>query len=321
MEGFARSRFVAQILEKRARDPRQYAREGHSTMDALIYILHTIHEATDYGNCVARMFFTDYSKGFDLIDHSILLRELASLDIDTVLIKWISAFLIGRSRAVKIGNSLSDWKSPRRGPTRTKLGMILFAVMTNNLLREWHLRIEFVDDTTALEILPRNGNSLLNVAVNDIHKFSFEHNMKLNPKKCKEMLINFMQNNNFALRPIVLDNNTVERVTTYKLLGIIISNDLKRNEHIHYLSKKASKHLYSLGILKKVVVTRGGIAKVYLTTITPILEYGVQVWQDIPEFLSNKLESIKKRALHIIYPCHSYLDTLNTTNLSSLKER
>ena len=129
-----------------------------------------------------------------------------------------------------------------------------------------------------------------------------------------------MQNNNFALRPIVLDNNTVERVTTYKLLGIIISNDLKRNEHIHYLSKKASKRLYSLGILKKVVVTRGGIAKVYLTTITPILEYGVQVWQDIPEFLSNKLESIKKRALHIIYPCHSYLDTLNTTNLSSLKK-
>ena len=183
--------------------------------------------------------------------------------------------------------------------------MILFAVMTNNLLRECHLRIEFVDDTTALEILPRNSNSLLNVAVNDIHKFSIEHNMKLNPKKCKEMLIN--------LRPIVLDNNTVERVTTYKLLGIIISDDLKRNEHIHYLSKKASKRLYSLGILKKVVVNRGGIVKVYLTTITPILEYGVQVWQDIPEFLSNKLESIKKRALHIIYPCHSYLDTLNTT--------
>ena len=72
--------------------------------------------------------------------------------------------------------------------------MILFAVMTNNLLREWHLRIKFVDDTAALEILPRNGISLLNVAVNDIHKFSIEHNMKLNPKKCKEMLINFMQN-------------------------------------------------------------------------------------------------------------------------------
>ena len=47
----------------------------------------------------------------------------------------------------------------------------------------------------------------------------------------------------------------------------------------------------------------------------------MQVWRDIPEFLSNKLESIQKRALYIIYPCHSYLDALNTTNFSSLKER
>ena len=48
----------------------------------------------------------------------------------------------------------------------------------------------------------------------------------------------------------------------------------------------------------------------------------LQVWQDIPEFLSNKLQLIQKRALHTIYPaCHSYLDALNINNLSSLKER
>ena len=68
-------------------------------------------------------------------------------------------------------------------------------------------------------------------------------------------------------------------------------------------------------------VNREGILKVYLKTMRPLLEYGVQVWQDIPEFLSNKLESIEKRALYIIYPCHSYLDALNSTNLSSLEER
>ena len=89
---------------------------------------------------------------------------------------------------MRIGNSLTDWKSPREGiPQGMKLGVILFAVMTNNLLRDWHLRIKFVDDTMALEILPGSVISLLNIAVNDIHKFSIEHNMKLNPKKCKEM--------------------------------------------------------------------------------------------------------------------------------------
>ena len=160
---------------------------GTPATDVLIYNLQAIHEATDSGNFGARMFFVDYSKGFDLIDHSIFVRELAFFDIDTVLINWVRAFLTERSQAVRIGNSLSDWKSSRGGiPQGTKLGVILFAVMTNNLLRDWHLRIKFVDDTTALEILPRNDISLLNVAVNDIHKFSIEHNMKLNPKIAKK---------------------------------------------------------------------------------------------------------------------------------------
>ena len=70
MEGFARNRPVAQISENL--DPRQYVREGHSTRDALIYILQAIDEATDRGNCGARIFFADYSKSFDLVDHSIL---------------------------------------------------------------------------------------------------------------------------------------------------------------------------------------------------------------------------------------------------------
>ena len=52
------------------------------------------------------------------------------------------------------------------------------------------------------------------------------------------MLINFTQNDSFSTRPIVLGNNTVKCVTTYKLFGIIISNDLKWNEHIDCISKK-----------------------------------------------------------------------------------
>ena len=32
-------------------------------------------------------------------------------------------------------------------------------------------------------MIPNNGISLLNLAVNDIHKYSMEHNMKLDPEK------------------------------------------------------------------------------------------------------------------------------------------
>ena len=69
----------------------------------------------------------------------------------------------------------------------TKLGVILFKMMTNNLLADWHLRVKFVDDTSAIEKLPRNSISLLNSIVSDIHKFSMDHDLRLNllnVKKC-----------------------------------------------------------------------------------------------------------------------------------------
>ena len=76
MVRFERSRQITQIAENI--DPRQYAREGHSTADALIYLLQSIHEATDTGECAARIdiFCLDSSEGFDLIDHNILLKKL-----------------------------------------------------------------------------------------------------------------------------------------------------------------------------------------------------------------------------------------------------
>ncbi|CAB3993699.1 Hypothetical predicted protein, partial [Paramuricea clavata] len=106
-------------------------------------------------------------------------------------------------QAVRIGSVLSQWQTLMGGiPQGTKLGVVLFMVMTNSLLANWHLRTKFVDDTSVLEIIPRNSISLLNFAVSDIHEFANEHNMKLNPKKCKEMLTNFLHNPNFLLRPI-----------------------------------------------------------------------------------------------------------------------
>ena len=42
---------------------------GYSTTDALLYMLQAVYEATDSGEAFARLFFTDFTKGFDLIDH------------------------------------------------------------------------------------------------------------------------------------------------------------------------------------------------------------------------------------------------------------
>ena len=40
----------------------------------------------------ARTFFADFSMGFDLIDLSILMQELADLEVHPVLLSWITSF-------------------------------------------------------------------------------------------------------------------------------------------------------------------------------------------------------------------------------------
>ena len=180
-------------------------------------------------------------------------------------------------------------------PRGTKLGVILFAVMTNDLIVDcMPLRIKFVDDTTALEIIPRNSISLLNHVATDVHEFSSTQNMKLNPGKCKEMFINFMHDHNILVNPIVLGNKEIECVTNYKLLGVYLNEDLSWNTHIDYIFKKACKRLYSLRILKRAGVASLNILKVYLTIIRPILEYAVPVWQSISGTWSDKHETYRK---------------------------
>ena len=50
------------------------------------------------------------------------------------------------------------------------------------------------------------------MAVTSIHNFAVTHNMKLNPGKCKEMVINFMKNPNFLLGSIVVGSTMIQRL-------------------------------------------------------------------------------------------------------------
>ena len=46
----------------------------------------------------------------------------------------------------------------------------------------------------------------------------------------------------------------VERISSYKLLGVIINENLKWNFHVDYITTKASKKLYPLRLFKRAVV-------------------------------------------------------------------
>ena len=87
-------------------DSKQFPLPGRSTTQALVYLRHTILKSVDGDEMYLRMFFSDFSKGFNLVNHNVLLRELDNLDVDPHLVRWIAAFLTNRNRRVRVGGGL-----------------------------------------------------------------------------------------------------------------------------------------------------------------------------------------------------------------------
>ena len=82
-------------------DTRQYAREEHSTTQALIYLLHVITRQLTQETAVLA-YVCRLLKGFDIIDQNILLQELCFLNVDQTLYVWMKAFLTNRTQALRV---------------------------------------------------------------------------------------------------------------------------------------------------------------------------------------------------------------------------
>ena len=196
---------------------------------------------------------------------------------------------------------------------------ILFAVMVDDLLRSWGPRVKFVDDLTVLEIVPRNSPSVMRYIANDIHSFAFNNNVRLNAKKL--LPVSFLLYDSSVWPPLSLAGAEIDSVESFKFLGIYISSDLSWTKHCDVMVKKANRRLYAIRKLKGARVKENNLVAVYCSLIRSILEYGSVAFAHFPNYLSNTLEGIQKRALSIIYPESSYDVALKRSNLTTLVSR
>ena len=237
--------------------------------------------------------------------------KLSGFDVHNALLRWVAAFLEGRTQFISLINATSTARVLNGGiPQGTKLGPLLFAIMVNDLVSSWVLRAKYVDILTFLEVVPRNCPSMLNFIVNEIESYAI--NMRLNLLKCKELSVDFLRYNSCSWQPIVVDGAFIERVSCFKLLGVYICDSI---------IKRTNRQLYALRVLKNCRLPKQDLLAAYCSLVCSILEYANIVFTNLPQYLSNALENIQKSALRIIEPSMSYSQAMHLTGLSSLQKR
>jgi hypothetical protein len=118
-----------------------------------------------------------------------------------------------------------------------------------------------------------------------------------NTKKTKEMIIHFGKKLTIdSIPPLTIDGDRIERVSYFKLLGVIISSDLSWEQHVSYILKKVSKRYYIIFQLSRIGIPHHDIILIYCSIISSLLEYACPVCQWSPTTLSDDIGESK--ALH-----------------------
>jgi hypothetical protein len=236
---------------------------------------------------------------------------------------WFLSFLSDRSQYVSINSSCSSIKTINAGtPQGTLSGPLDFNLLINDLrfLIEY---LKYVDDTTCVSESGDPLDDSFQHAADFLVSWCSSNGMTINVPKTKEMLIHFGKIYPVQTIPNACINETaVERVRTFKLLGVVFNDQLTWTDHVSYIISKASKRIFCIVQLVKSGLSAHDVVKIYCLIIRSVLEYCCPVWHPgLTSQQSEDIEVIQKRCLKIIFPNTLYRDSLVASNLEKLSDR
>ena len=172
-------------------------------------------------------------------------------------------------------------------------------------------------------VLP-DVNNLLHYYIRDTEQFTQENKMIINKQKTK--IVSFTKSRKWDFPPELSfsDGTLIECVPSVRLVGVIVSQDLRWFQNTKYICDKARSKLWILRRMKVLELNQFQLFDVYIKEIRSILEMAVPVWHPcLTKLQTREIENIQKISFKIIlqHRYKSYELACNTFNTVTLEER
>ena len=280
-------------------------RPNRSTKLALLNMTERWRKSLDENKFVA-IFFLDFRKAFDCLDHKVIMRKLSACGVSGNLYQWISNYLDERRQKTVINGAISENQHVSTGaPQGSLLGPRLFSITANDLpdVSEDHEEDLFADDTTGSCASDTIDTVFVKAQkmVNDISKWSHENSLTIHPKKSVIMILSPKRFTG-PLKQINLDGEPISMVTKTKCLGVTIDDKLQWNDHLTTITKFSSikiKKLYSMRML-----STQSLNTIYLQGILPSITYAISLWENCADNLVEQLDILHSKAASFVHRIH-----------------
>ena len=338
-------------------DQAQYGNQrGVSIQHYLINMIHRILTAVDKNSqketfaVIANMI--DWDNAFPRQCPTLGVKSFIQNGVRPALIPVLINYFQGRQMSVKWHGVQSVPRTIKGGgPQGATIGLLEFLSQSNdnaNCVSESE-RFKFLDDLSVLEIinLLTVGLSSFNLKrqvasdipqhnqfipaenlrsqnwLNQISDWTRKNKMKVNVNKTKTMIFNYTDKYQFTTR-LAMDNCPIEEIKSTKLLGTIITNDLRWDENCKYLIRKANMRMQLLHKVSSFGLSREEMKNIYILFIRSILEQSATVWHSSLSLQNREdLERVQKSAVRLILgnQFKGYKKALQILEMENLDDR
>jgi len=294
-----------------------------STEHNLVSLINYVSSAlNDSKYCVG--IFLDLKKAFDVCDHGVLFAKLESLGIIGTALNWFKSYLSDRQQRVDINGQLSNTKEIDLSVIQGSiLGPILFLCYINDLPNASNLfTLMFADDTQGLAC----GNDLdqlidfVNLELKKWATWFSANRMAVNVSKTKFIIFhNKGKKVNMNGKQIVFDTNIgtnsnpslispLERIHSnhpdpdhrhYKLLGVLIDENLTFQSHINYVRNKLSKSIFIINRVTNILPQKS-LKDLYFALVHSHLTYCPIIVGCSSKSNIDKIFIMQKKAIRVI---------------------
>ena len=308
--------------------------KGSSISHYLLRLLNFVHGYLDLKQPHAVLLaMIDLEKAFNRVSHQLVIEDLADMKVPGWILLILISYLTGRSMYMRYKGCRSSRRLlPGSTPQGAFLGILLFIIIFNGALlrpvipRLHSLSLKYVDDLSVLvainlrEILipdlarmkplthdQRTYQALPKVncmqdCLTELKGFTDKKIMKIKESKTNLMKFNSATNHDFPPEiQIAGFENNLEVIRETKLLGVMITNDLKWASNTEYICRKAYKKMWVLRRMKILNIDPYTICDVYVKEIRSLLELAVPAWHSgLTQKQSVDIERVQKVAVKVI---------------------
>ena len=294
-------------------------RKGFSTTSTIADLTDDIFSGIN-GGLTTIAAFIDLKKAFDTVDLAILIKKLNQAGIRNGTLKWCQNYLSGRSQRTIANGKTSDSLLVTCGvPQGSVLGPLFFLVFINDL--EYTLtncNFKLYADDYVLYHTGINAENSAKLLQSNLDKFGYWcrlNKITINTKKSKLMVFGSRSKVKKAKNiKVKLAGELLQKVPTYKYLGMVLDPTLNYNHHISYVIKTVLYKLLLLGKVKKYLHDNVAL-QIYKSMLLPYFDYADVIFHNSMSGSLEKLQRLQNKCLRL---CSGQVRNVSTNGIHKL---